>query len=147
MKKCSKCSEIKELTEFFSDKQRPDGKASQCKTCKTASTMQWRDKNKDYYNKTMRAFHKKHYEKQRLNRYDLTVEQYQSLLEAQGHKCAIEGCNKKGTKKRKLAIDHDHKTGKVRGILCYKHNRDMNAIDTELVKLLEYKKKHEETKV
>ena len=147
MKKCNKCSEVKPLDLFFNDKGFKDGKASICKTCKMATTMAWREANKDKYNKYMRTKNKQSYEVQRLHRYDLTVEQYQSLLEAQGHKCAIEGCNKKGTKKRKLAIDHDHKTGKVRGILCYKHNRDMNAIDTELVKLLEYKKKHEETKV
>lgn len=41
---------------------------------------------------------------------------YGKTLELQGGKCAI--CHKEAGKRKEMAIDHDHKTGKIRGILC-----------------------------
>lgn len=46
----------------------------------------------------------------------LTVAQYDDLLKKQDGKCAI--C-RKPPKRMRLAVDHDHKTGKVRGLLCF----------------------------
>lgn len=55
-----------------------------------------------------------------LKRYGLTIERYNQLLETQKEKCAIcLGISKIG---RKLNIDHNHKTGEVRGLLCDKCN-------------------------
>ena len=48
--------------------------------------------------------------------YKLTPEGYQQLLEAQGGVCAI--CKKPPLPGKKLAVDHDHATGKIRGLLC-----------------------------
>ena len=48
-------------------------------------------------------------------KYNITIEQYDEMLDAQGGGCAI--CGVKPTNKR-LAVDHCHTTGKVRGILC-----------------------------
>jgi hypothetical protein len=50
-------------------------------------------------------------------RYGITLAQYHELLNKQGGGCAI--CGRLPNKnKRRLPIDHCHKTGKVRGILC-----------------------------
>lgn len=49
-------------------------------------------------------------------RYGITPEQYWALYEAQGGTCYI--CERATGKVRKLAVDHDHKTGYVRGLLC-----------------------------
>lgn len=46
----------------------------------------------------------------------LTVTEYDSLLKKQNGVCAICG---KPPKKTRLAVDHDHKTGRVRGLLCF----------------------------
>jgi Recombination endonuclease VII len=46
--------------------------------------------------------------------------EYARLLEAQGGGCAICGAK---PKTRRLHVDHDHKTGKVRGLLCHRCNR------------------------
>lgn len=54
--------------------------------------------------------------------YGLTAEQYQLLLDAQGGRCAI--CRARPKSKR-LAVDHDHKTGAVRGLLCGRCNHDL----------------------
>lgn len=54
--------------------------------------------------------------------YGLTAEQYDALLERQGGRCAI--CRNRPGKKR-LAVDHDHGTGEVRGLLCGSCNHDL----------------------
>lgn len=53
--------------------------------------------------------------------YQIPPEQYWALYEAQGGKCAIATCRATG-KVRRLAVDHDHGTGEVRGLLCGPHN-------------------------
>ena len=51
-----------------------------------------------------------------LNRnYDISVREYQDMLVSQCFRCLI--CNK-GFDEAKPHIDHNHTTGKVRGILC-----------------------------
>jgi len=54
--------------------------------------------------------------------YGLEPGEYARLLAAQGGRCAVTGCRATG-KTKMLAVDHDHKTGEVRGILCGPHNR------------------------
>jgi recombination endonuclease VII len=62
-----------------------------------------------------------------LLKYGLSTEEYWALYDVQGGVCAIcarsKGKNRegKGTGKR-LAVDHDHKTGKIRGLCCGKCN-------------------------
>jgi flagellar biosynthesis GTPase FlhF len=53
----------------------------------------------------------------RERKYGLSPQQYEDLFERQGKCCGI--CQSKTPRsKRGWNIDHDHKTGKVRGILC-----------------------------
>lgn len=144
MKKCNKCSITKPLTEFFKDKSnKTNGHYSICKKCKTDSAMNWRAANKEQYNSNQRQQHKKNYERNRLYRYGLTPEQYNGMLQIQDNKCCTCSCAPKKT--RPLVIDHDHITGEVRGLLCYKCNRDMVVVDDKehLAKLISYRdKKH-----
>lgn len=49
-------------------------------------------------------------------RYGLTPEQYKALYEAQGGVCYI--CQRATGARKKLAVDHDHRTGFVRGLCC-----------------------------
>jgi hypothetical protein len=51
--------------------------------------------------------------------YGVTEEEYRALLDAQEGRCAI--CRRRPVNRR-LAVDHDHNTGKVRGLLCYTCN-------------------------
>ena len=51
--------------------------------------------------------------------YGITQEQYDELLEFQGGVCAICG----GERRYNLAVDHDHGTGRVRGLLCKRCNK------------------------
>ena len=54
---------------------------------------------------------------------DITVEQYDTLLEKQGARCANPNCRRGPPYKRNLCVDHDHVTGRIRGLLCTYCNR------------------------
>lgn len=54
----------------------------------------------------------------------ITAEEYDLRLAAQGGGCAICGAT---PKTRRLHVDHDHKTGAVRGLLCLRCNRNLPA--------------------
>lgn len=54
--------------------------------------------------------------------YGITAAQYDELLRRQGGKCAI--CRARPKSKR-LAVDHDHRSGAVRGLLCSRCNHDL----------------------
>lgn len=54
-------------------------------------------------------------------RYGITEVQYQAILAYQGGVCAI--CE--GRRRYRLLCDHDHKTGKLRGLLCKRCNRQL----------------------
>lgn len=56
--------------------------------------------------------------------YDLTGEQYEQLLKWQGGRCYF--CQRVPRSKR-LAVDHDHESGLVRGLLCADDERGCNA--------------------
>lgn len=78
----------------------------------------------------------KTYEEQRVSRirsYGITVEEYDAMLSSQGGGCYI--CGGQTDSKRALDIDHDHRTGKVRGLLCSNHNRALGLLgdDPELL--------------
>jgi hypothetical protein len=55
--------------------------------------------------------------------YGISPEDYRALFLAQGGRCFI--CQRKVHTKR-LAVDHDHKTGEVRGLLCADDERGCN---------------------
>lgn len=75
-----------------------------------ATARAWKERNPE---------HVKQYRKRvaNLRRYDLTWEQREAMFEAQGRKCASCG-SLTPRNKNDWHIDHCHKTGKVRGILC-----------------------------
>ena len=61
------------------------------------------------------------------SRFGVSEVEYMAMLESQGGVCAI--CGKKNTKR--LAVDHDHNTGKVRGLLCGKCNTTLGWFETQ----------------
>lgn len=51
--------------------------------------------------------------------YGISLEEFEAQLAFQGGRCAICGG---GTSKRWLAVDHNHKNGRLRGLLCWRCN-------------------------
>jgi|SRR5579859_843078 len=66
-------------------------------------------------------------------RYGITLAQKELLLQEQGNKCAICLCNIEST--TKCAVDHDHTTKRIRGILCIGCNRSMGRLGDSYEKL------------
>ena len=61
--------------------------------------------------------------------YNLTHEDYEKMLAAQGGGCAICGTTKTGRRTKHMMIDHDHATGSIRGILCMPCNLAISRIE------------------
>ena len=94
-------------------------------------------KNKDKYIKYARIYHLK-------NNLGLTLEDYEQMLIKQDFSCAICGIHMFKLNRR-LAVDHDHKTGKIRSLLCHKCNVALGHFndDMELLRnAYEYLKYH-----
>jgi hypothetical protein len=142
MKRCMQCKQEKPLDQFFKAKNGAKEVRSDCKECKQLKTQKWREENKKRYNTVMRAANKRHALRNRLRRYRLTIEQYQTLKEIQNNLCAV--CGKAPAINKPLVVDHEHGSKKVRGLLCYKCNRDMAVVDNteHLNALLTYRNKH-----
>jgi hypothetical protein len=65
------------------------------------------------------------------DKYGMTMEQYEEMASLQGWKCAICGRNKD----TRLHVDHCHKTGKVRRLLCNSCNNALGLLqdDPEII--------------
>ena len=74
-----------------------------------------------------------HQEIQLKRRYNLTLQQYKELLQTQNGVCAICGA-KPGRKK--LFVDHNHATNKVRGLLCRSCNTGLGCFQDDINLLL-----------
>lgn len=111
----------------------------------------YRERNRIYYanNKGKMASNrtgKKRYMTEWMlkKKYGLSELEYKNLLSIQFGCCAI--CGKEASQyKRKLAVDHDHKNGKIRGLLCVKCNGGIGCFDENqalLDRAKEYLAKH-----
>jgi len=80
------------------------------------------------------------------HRYGIGISEYDKLLTQQGFKCAT--CETKHTNKKPLHVDHEHATGKIRGLLCGKCNRALGLFkdnQENLHKAIAYLKQAEST--
>ena len=68
-------------------------------------------------------------------RYGITVEEYDELLEAQGHRCKICRTDDPGGRNARFHVDHCHTTNKVRGLLCSRCNQAIGLFDESVLVL------------
>lgn len=103
----------------------------------------WKEKNKERYLLVQRRA----YKKWRLEtRYGLTVEKFFKMLKKQSSRCAM--CREKFLSSKQTHVDHDHKTGKVRGLLCAACNRGLGFLRDSIVIFkqgIRYLKKHQQS--
>ena len=117
MKTCKKCSISKNLSEFYK-------RQARCKECHDSSCLAYQNnKYKDpAYRASKIAYRKANPEislRVRCNNVGITLEYYYSLEK----KCSFSHCDAIVPGGRgDWHLDHDHVTGKFRGLLCYRHN-------------------------
>ena len=123
MKICSRCKIEQDVREFRKHKSTKDRLNSHCRSCERLSTKQWRLNN----------LHKKTAQEWRYNlkrNYGITPKDYETLLSNQNNVCGI--CKLKCISGRKLAVDHCHYTGKIRGLLCCNCNRGLGLFKHDI---------------
>jgi hypothetical protein len=126
---CTKCGKEQFLSNFSkSDKGKLVGKIrffSWCKSCVRAWSKVYKHSELGL-NKTLQY------------NFGISLEEFDRLLTEQNNGCAIcGGLNKNGFR---LAVDHNHKTGQIRGLLCNKCNSVLGYIENSefLVSALSY---------
>ena len=91
------------------------------------------------YMQTYRSTRRGHLSaKDRERRFGITAERYAEMVEAQGGLCAICGkpeCETRNGKVKALAVDHDHESGRIRGLLCVACNTGLGKLGDDPVVL------------
>jgi hypothetical protein len=144
---CRKCGETKPIDEFA----KGDGGDLRrvCKQCKAEQHRQWRAKDPEHVKEWHREYNQMperkaaHTNRQRHYYYKdpqgrraramrekgLSVDEYDAMLARQNGVCAI--CGTVCKSGRALAVDHDHITGEVRGLLCMNCNRAIGWLNDD----------------
>jgi hypothetical protein len=117
MRTCQNWGEDKLLSEFPRDRR-------QCRTCTSRQAREWRIRNRERHHANFRRWELR-------TKFALTPEEYDALLAAQGGVCAICGTAERECRDgqpKHFAIDHDHRTGRVRGLLCHLCNQTLGRM-------------------
>lgn len=104
---------------------------------KKAKDREYSKKNKKQHRKNSLAYYYRDKDRHKNSKlkyvYGISLEEYNAMLTKQNGVCAI--CCKpetvicRGSEPKSLAVDHDHDTGKVRGLLCDMCNRGIGMLE------------------
>jgi hypothetical protein len=144
---CWKCRKFKNLCDF-------NKKPLCCLICKKKtdkvirSTPKYKAMQKRKWNRLYSdpEYKKKCGDKRLIKLYGITPEKYEEILEEQNYSCAICKIHKNHFV-RKLQVDHNHTTGKVRGLLCHRCNTSLGKLyeaKCVLLQMISYITKNEE---
>ena len=118
-KTCTKCLKEMPIENFYNRAANKDGHSTQCKSCENAKHTEYENGHKELRRKINTEYVARNPEKllvwqhhTRLKKYAITEDHFSDLLKTQGGVCAI--CGDKNPR----CVDHNHVTGKVRGLLC-----------------------------
>jgi hypothetical protein len=100
-----------------------------------ASRSRWQHQNPERYRAKQRSYaesaQKQVWDRQSYLRrkYGITIAEYDRMFEEQGGVCAI--CGEPRPEERTLHVDHDHETGVIRGLLCFRCNNALGDLREE----------------
>lgn len=117
MRTCSRCRERKQADCFRK-------KGSICKECHNAEMRRHYAKPETKLANRNRSL---------LKKYGITAEEFDALLSAQDGRCAICGTRDPKGPWNTFVVDHDHYTGKVRGLLCNACNQGIGHFKDSVV--------------
>lgn len=145
MKRCSKCREEKPIDGFHHNKNAKDGRSSACKECAKgrakdwyrrnperarANTVAWARLNRERVNaghrRRYRADPSRDLDAKLKFRYKITGDEFRERAHEQGGLCFL--CGNTPPRGRRLSVDHDHQTGKVRKLLCSPCNQGIGML-------------------
>lgn len=108
-KRCTKCGEVKPVGGFDKDSSKADGLQCHCRTCNAERRRRRAESGEARSNHLM-------------YQYGLSTNGFNAILVSQGRCCRICGRHEDDIN-GPLHVDHDHNTGKIRGLLCGTCNR------------------------
>ena len=115
MKLCTKCNKLKELSDFSESKSEKGYKQYRCRECNKAYREGRKELIKDYQLK---------------HRFGISLETYNEMLHKQNNSCKI--CKTTCKTGKMLAVDHNHQTGNIRGLLCAYCNRALGLLHDDI---------------
>lgn len=154
MKECTRCHKEKGESEFTSHRGRKDGLCVYCRDCLRLvrkenyakrregilrENRKWAKNNRHKINEQKQRKHEKDPDKRKnlflRNQYGISVGDYRDMLGEQSGRCAI--CGKHQSElKQALSVDHDHATGKVRGLLCSSCNGALGLMEDNPTRMI-----------
>lgn len=158
---CTKCKFEKDVSNFKKHRQRKNGLYEQCRECvreyrsrpevKAQSLAAQRKRYQRPHVKEMARIRSLEFRKTDIGKrcvinsnlritYGISINEYDALFTTQKGCCAI--CEKHQVElTRRLHVDHDHKTGKIRGLLCHYCNTSLGGFKEDsamMKKAIEY---------
>ncbi len=132
-KKCTKCGDVKDITDFTINNQQSSGYHPSCKECVREYSREYREKNEELIKERERKRRKssKFLSYQLNYLYGITIQEYDSMYIEQGGCCAICGIHQSKLKRR-LCVDHCHESNKIRGLLCINCNKGLGHFYDDL---------------
>jgi hypothetical protein len=129
------------ILDFGKNIRMSDGLSSMCKSCSIDSRKKnyqkfkkdYQEKSKERYNlfyKNNMAYDDKKRNTRFKKLYGINLEEYNKMLSEQNNLCYI--CHKTNNDGRKLSIDHNHETGKIRKLLCKKCNSAIGLLNEDI---------------
>lgn len=144
---CRDCHVEKPMTDFYPVKG-TSGRKPYCRACRSIRSRKWHQRTRDIRLPKLRAWKAQNPEYARTARiraYGISREEYEHLHKSQDGRCKICKRAEEDSPKGRLAIDHDHATGRVRALLCNLCNIAIGALseDPHLIrKAAEYLEDH-----
>ena len=134
-RRCHRCEHIKVLSRFYANpKDREHGRAWECKDCTKARSAVRQTSLREELRPEQQRYARESKRRSTARSLGLTPEQLDDLLTSQDGVCAIckraESLTYRG-RVREMALDHCHKTGRVRGLLCAACNQGLGKFDDD----------------
>jgi hypothetical protein len=153
-KRCKHCGELKSVDDFYRNNVGRDGLRPECKACTAAKragwyaensaaeiarVKQWQQANRERVNAGNRE-RRRSPESKRAQRdghlrrkFGISIDVYEEMLAAQGGVCGI--CGREPNPSIALHVDHDHETGVIRGLTCFRCNQALGAFGEDMERL------------
>ncbi len=145
---CYRCKLDKLAIEFPKAKDRKDGLYCYCKKCNAEVYAKKSAENPGKFKAISKEYRRTHPDSMRKSdlkrNYGMTIEQYNQMFVSQNGSCLI--CGKQNLTNKHLNVDHNHQTGKVRGLLCQFCNTGLGNFKDEkelLLKAFKYLNKYD----